>query len=180
MRLLRADGRLKPGGTIVEGTSGNTGMGLALVAIIKGYKLICVMSDNQKRKWISFALLGQSSGLQMLSQHPRSYYSVSRLAEETPNSWYVNQYDNPSILLHYESTGPEIWEQTEGKITIYSWCRYWRNNFRCWKIPKRKESISRSGVDTYGSVFKKYHENWNFEKRDLFLYNRRHQEDILP
>jgi len=88
-----ADGRLQPGGTIIEGTSGNTGMGLALAAIVKGFE----------------------------PDDPRSYYSVSkRLGKETPNSWYVNQYDNPSnAQAHYESTGPEIWKQTDGKITHF-------------------------------------------------------------
>jgi cystathionine beta-synthase len=114
-----ADGRLKPGGTIVEGTSGNTGMGLALVAIIKGYKLICVMSDKQSKEKMDIL---RAVGAKVVvcptdvePTDPRSYYSVSRLAEETPNSWYVNQYDNPSNAIAHESTGPEIWEQTEGK-----------------------------------------------------------------
>ncbi|MBP7397142.1 MAG: pyridoxal-phosphate dependent enzyme, partial [Flavobacterium sp.] len=115
-----ADGRLKPGGTIIEGTSGNTGMGLALVAIIKGYKLICVISDKQSKEKMDIL---RAVGAKVVvcptdvePTDPRSYYSVSkRLAEETPNSWYVNQYDNPSnALAHYEQTGPEIWEQTEG------------------------------------------------------------------
>jgi cystathionine beta-synthase len=116
-----ADGRLKPGGTIVEGTSGNTGMGLALVAIIKGYKLICVMSDKQsKEKMDILRAVGAKVVVCPTDEptDPRSYYSVSKRLEETPNSWYVNQYDNPSnAIAHYESTGPEIWEQTEGKIT---------------------------------------------------------------
>src|SRR3972149_1406186 len=118
-----ADGRLKPGGTIIEGTSGNTGMGLALVAIIKGYKLICVISDKQSKEKMDIL---RAVGAKVVvcptdvePTDPRSYYSVSkRLAEETPNSWYVNQYDNLSnSLAHYEQTGPEIWEQTDGKIT---------------------------------------------------------------
>ena len=120
-----ADGRLKPGGTIVEGTSGNTGMGLALAAIVKGYKLICVSTDKQSKE--KFDIL-RAVGAEVIvcptavdPDDPRSYYSVSRrLAEETPNSWYVNQYDNLSNrIAHYESTGPEIWEQTEGKITHF-------------------------------------------------------------
>ena len=120
-----SDGRLKPGGTIVEGTSGNTGMGLALAAIVKGYKLICVSTDKQSKE--KFDIL-RAVGAEVIvcptavePDDPRSYYSVSRrLAEETPNSWYVNQYDNLSNrIAHYETTGPEIWEQTEGKITHF-------------------------------------------------------------
>ena len=120
-----ADGRLKPGGTIIEGTSGNTGMGLALGAIVKGYKMVCVISDKQsKEKMDILRAVGSEVVVcpnDVEPDDPRSYYSTSkRLAEETPNSWYVNQYDNPSnAKAHYESTGPEIWEQTEGKITHF-------------------------------------------------------------
>ena len=120
-----ASGVLKPGGTIIEGTSGNTGMGLALVAIVKGYKLICVISDKQSKEKMDIL---RAVGAEVVvcptdvePTDPRSYYSVSkRLSEETPNSWYVNQYDNPSnAIAHYEQTGPEIWEQTDGKITHF-------------------------------------------------------------
>ena len=119
------DGRLKQGGTIVEGTSGNTGMGLALAAIVKGYKLICVSTDKQSKE--KFDIL-RAVGAEVIvcptdvaPEDPRSYYSTSkRIAEETPNSWYVNQYDNPSnTIAHYEQTGPEIWEQTDGKVTHF-------------------------------------------------------------
>ena len=114
-----ADGRLKPGGTIIEGTSGNTGMGLALAAIIKGYKLICVISDKQSKEKVDIL---RAVGAKVIvcptdvePTDPRSYYSVSKqLSIDIPNSWYVNQYDNPSnALAHYEQTGPEIWEQTD-------------------------------------------------------------------
>ena len=141
------DGRLKPGGTIVEGTSGNTGMGLALAAIVKGYKLICVSNDKQSKE--KFDVL-RAMGAEVVvcptdveADDPRSYYSVSkRISEETKNSWYVNQYDNPSnTIAHYESTGPEIWKQTNGKIDqLCCRCRYRWNNFRCWKIFKRNET----------------------------------------
>ena len=120
-----ADGRLKPGGTIVEGTSGNTGMGLALAAIVKGYKLICVSTDKQsKEKFDVLRAVGAEVVVcptDVTPDDPRSYYSTSkRIAEETPNAWYVNQYDNPSnAQAHYEQTGPEIWEQTAGKITHF-------------------------------------------------------------
>ena len=117
-----ADGRLKPGGTVIEGTSGNTGMGLALACIIKGYKLICVLSDKQsKEKMDILRAVGAEVYVcptNVAPDDPRSYYSVSkRLATEVPNSWYVNQYDNPSnAKAHYLQTGPEIWEQTNGKV----------------------------------------------------------------
>ena len=120
-----ADGRLQPGGTIIEGTSGNTGMGLALAGIIKGYKCVFVLADKQsKEKMDILRAVGAEVVVCPTSvepEDPRSYYSVSkRLSEETPNSWYVNQYDNPSnCKAHFLSTGPEIWEQTDGKITHF-------------------------------------------------------------
>ena len=156
------DGRLKPGDTIVEGTSGNTGMGLALAAIVKGYKLICVSTDD-----------------------PRSYYSTSkRIGEETPNSWYVNQYDNPSnSVAHYETTGPEIWDQTDGKIThfvvgvgtggtISGVSKY---------LKEKNPNIKVWGIDTYGSVFKKYHETGIFDENEIYPYiTEGIGEDIIP
>jgi cystathionine beta-synthase len=184
-----ADGRLKPGGTIIEGTSGNTGMGLALVAIIKGYKLICVISDKQSKEKMDIL---RAVGAKVVvcptdvePTDPRSYYSVSkRLAEETPNSWYVNQYDNPSnALAHYEQTGPEIWEQTEGKIThfisgvgtggtISGVGRY---------LKEKNPNIKIWGIDTYGSVFKKYHETGIFDENEIYSYiTEGIGEDILP
>ncbi|KIC00340.1 MULTISPECIES: pyridoxal-phosphate dependent enzyme [unclassified Flavobacterium] len=184
-----ADGRLKPGGTIIEGTSGNTGMGLALVAIIKGYKLICVISDKQSKEKMDIL---RAVGAKVVvcptdvePTDPRSYYSVSkRLAEETPNSWYVNQYDNPSnALAHYEQTGPEIWEQTDGKIThfvvgvgtggtISGVAKY---------LKEKNPNIKIWGIDTYGSVFKKYHETGIFDENEIYSYiTEGIGEDILP
>lgn len=184
-----ADGRLLPGGTIIEGTSGNTGMGLALVAIIKGYKLICVISDKQSKEKMDIL---RAVGAKVVvcptdvdPSDPRSYYSVSkRLAEETPNSWYVNQYDNPSnALAHYEQTGPEIWEQTEGKIThfvvgvgtggtISGVGKY---------LKEKNPNIKIWGIDTYGSVFKKYHETGIFDENEIYSYiTEGIGEDILP
>ncbi len=184
-----ADGRLKPGGTIIEGTSGNTGMGLALGAIIKGYKLICVISDKQsKEKMDILRAVGAKVVVCPTDVEPddsRSYYSVSkRLAEETPNAWYVNQYDNPSnSIAHYEQTGPEIWEQTEGKIThfvvgvgtggtISGVAKY---------LKEKNPDIKIWGVDTYGSVFKKYHETGIFDENEIYPYiTEGIGEDILP
>ena len=184
-----ADGRLKPGGTIIEGTSGNTGMGLALVAIIKGYKLICVISDKQSKEKMDIL---RAVGAKVVvcptdvePTDPRSYYSVSkRLAEETPNSWYVNQYDNLSnSQAHYEQTGPEIWEQTEGKITHFvSGVGTGGTISGVGKYLKEKNpNIKIWGIDTYGSVFKKYHETGIFDENEIYSYiTEGIGEDILP
>lgn len=184
-----ADGRLKPGGTIIEGTSGNTGMGLALAAIVKGYKMVCVISDKQSKEKIDILKAVGSKVVvcptNVAPEDPRSYYSTSkRLAEETPNSWYVNQYDNPSnTAAHYESTGPEIWNQTEGKVTHFivgvgtggtisgvgKYLKEQNPNVKVW------------GVDTYGSVFKKYHETGVFDENEIYPYiTEGIGEDILP
>lgn len=183
------DGRLQPGGTIIEGTSGNTGMGLALGAIIKGYKMICVLSDKQSKEKMDVL---RAMGCEVVvcptavePDDPRSYYSVSkRLAEETPNSWYVNQYDNPSnAVAHYESTGPEIWEQTDGKVThfivgvgtggtISGVGKY---------LKEKNPNVKVWGIDTYGSVFKKYHETGIFDENEIYPYvTEGIGEDILP
>ncbi len=184
-----ADGRLQPGGTIIEGTSGNTGMGLALAAIIKGYKMICVLSDKQsKEKMDILRAVGSRVVVcptNVEPDDPRSYYSTSaRLAKETPNSWYVNQYDNPSnAAAHYESTGPEIWKQTDGKVTHFivgvgtggtisgvgKYLKEQNPNVKIW------------GIDTYGSVFKKYHETGIFDENEIYPYvTEGIGEDILP
>lgn len=184
-----ADGRLKPGGTIIEGTSGNTGMGLALAAIVKGYKCVFVMADKQSKEKIDIL---KAVGAEVVvcptnvePDDPRSYYSVSkRLAEETENAWYVNQYDNPSNAKgHYESTGPEIWEQTEGKIThfvvgvgtggtISGVGKY---------LKEKNPNVKVWGIDTYGSVFKKYHETGIFDENEIYPYvTEGIGEDILP
>ncbi|TCP22156.1 cystathionine beta-synthase [Tenacibaculum skagerrakense] len=184
-----ADGRLKPGGTIIEGTSGNTGMGLALAAIVKGYKCVFVMADKQSKEKVDIL---KAVGAEVVvcptnvePDDPRSYYSVSRrLAEETENAWYVNQYDNPSNAKgHYESTGPEIWEQTEGKIThfvvgvgtggtISGVGKY---------LKEKNPNVKVWGIDTYGSVFKKYHETGVFDENEIYPYvTEGIGEDILP
>ena len=184
-----ADGSLKPGGTIIEGTSGNTGMGLALVAIMRGYKLICVLSDKQsKEKMDILRAVGAEVHVcptNVAPDDPRSYYSVSKtLAETTPNSWYVNQYDNPSnAKAHYLSTGPEIWEQTEGKITHFVVGVGTGGTISgVGKFLKEKNpNIKLWGIDTYGSVFKKYHETGEFDENEIYPYiTEGIGEDILP
>ena len=182
-------GKLKPGGTIIEGTSGNTGMGLALAATLKGYKCIFVMADKQSKEKVDMLrAVGAEVVVCPTAVEPddaRSYYSVSkRLSEETPNAWYVNQYDNPSnSLAHYESTGPEIWKQTEGKIThfvvgvgtggtISGVGKY---------LKEKNPNIKIWGIDTYGSVFKKYHETGIFDENEIYPYvTEGIGEDILP
>jgi len=184
-----ADGRLKPGGTIIEGTSGNTGMGLALVAIMRGYKLICVLSDKQsKEKMDILRAVGAEVHVcptNVSPDDPRSYYSVSKTLSETiPNSWYVNQYDNPSnAKAHYLSTGPEIWEQTEGKITHFVVGVGTGGTISgVGKFLKEKNpNIKLWGIDTYGSVFKKYHETGEFDENEIYPYiTEGIGEDILP
>ena len=183
------DGSLKPGGTIIEGTSGNTGMGLAIGAVIKGYKCIFTTTDKQSKEKVD-AL--RAFGAEVIvcptnvePEDPRSYYSVSsRLVKETPNSWKPNQYDNLSnSAAHYEQTGPEIWNQTDGQIThlvvgvgtggtICGTGKY---------LKEKNPEIKILGIDTYGSVFKKYKETGVFDKNEIYPYvTEGIGEDFLP
>lgn len=183
------EGKLKPGGTVIECTSGNTGMGLALACIVKGYKLICTLSDKQSKEKMDIL---RAMGAEVIvcptnvaPDHPDSYYSVAeRLNKEIPNSFYPYQYDNLSNRkAHYESTGPEIWEQTEGKIThfivgvgtggtISGVGKY---------LKEKNPNIKIWGADTYGSVFKKYHETGVFDENEIYSYiTEGIGEDILP
>ena len=183
------DGRLRPGGIIVEGTSGNTGMGLALAAIVKGYKLICVTTDKQSKEKIDVL---KAVGADVIicpadvePDDPKSYYSTAkRIGDETENSWYVNQYNNLSNReAHYLSTGPEIWEQTEGKITHFVVGVGTGGTISgVAKFLKEKNSkIMIWGIDTYGSVFKKYHETGIFDKNEVYPYvTEGIGEDIIP
>ena len=182
-------GRLKPGGTIIEGTSGNTGMGLAIVAVVKGYRCIFTTTDKQSKEKID-AL--RAFGAEVIvcptnvdPDDPRSYYSVSsRLERETPNSWKANQYDNlANTAAHYEQTGPEIWEQTDGRVThlvsgvgtggtISGVGRY---------LKEQNPAIKVWGIDTYGSVLKKYKETGVVDKNEIYPYiTEGIGEDFLP
>ncbi|MEY3342426.1 MAG: hypothetical protein RL090_110 [Bacteroidota bacterium] len=184
-----AEGRIKPGGTIIEGTSGNTGMGLAIAAIVKGYKCIFTTTDKQSKEKVD-AL--RAFGAEVIicptnvePEDPRSYYSVAaRLNREIENSFYPNQYDNPSnAQAHYESTGPEIWNQTEGKVdhlvvgvgtggTICGTARF---------LKEKNPNLKVWGIDTYGSVFKKYKETGIFDKNEIYPYvTEGIGEDFLP
>ena len=182
-------GVLKPGGTIIEGTSGNTGMGLALAAIAKGYKCIFTLSDKQSQEKINIL---RAMGAEVIvcptnvsPEDPRSYYSVARkLNKEIENSFYPNQYDNLSnAKAHYETTGPEIWEQTEGKVTHYA-AGVGTGGSMCGAAKYLKEqnsAIVTVGIDTYGSVFKKYKETGVFDEKEIYPYlTEGIGEDILP
>jgi cystathionine beta-synthase len=184
-----ARGDLKPGGTIIECTSGNTGMGLAIAGAVKGYKCIFTTSDKQSKEKID---LLKAVGAEVIvcptnvaPDDPRSYYSVARrLSEQTPNSYWFNQYDNLSNrTAHYESTGPEIWKQTDGKVThlvvgvgtggtISGTGRY---------LKEQNPDVKVWGVDTYGSVFKKFHETGEFDEKEVYPYiTEGIGEDIIP
>jgi cystathionine beta-synthase len=182
-------GLLKPGGTIIEGTSGNTGMGLALTAVAKGYKCIFTMADKQSQEKINIL---RAVGAEVIvcptnvePEDPRSYYSVARkLNKEIPNSIYPNQYDNPSnAKAHYETTGPEIWRQTGGKITHYV-ATVGTGGSMCGTAKYLKEqnpNLISVGIDTYGSVFKKYKETGVFDRNEIYPYlTEGFGEDILP
>jgi cystathionine beta-synthase len=183
------DGKLKPGGTIIEGTSGNTGMGLALAAISKGYKCIFTLADKQSQEKIDIL---RAVGAEVIvcptnvsPDDPRSYYSVARkLNEDISNSFYPNQYDNLSnTKAHYETTGPEIWNQTEGKITHYA-AGVGTGGSMCGTAKYLKEQnkdVVSIGVDSYGSVFKKYKETGEFDEKEIYPYlTEGIGEDILP
>ncbi|MCF1752465.1 cystathionine beta-synthase [Mariniradius sediminis] len=182
-------GILKLGGTIIEGTSGNTGMGLALAAIAKGYRCIFTMADKQSKEKIDIL---KAVGAEVVvcptnvaPEDPRSYYSVARrLNQEIPNSFYPNQYDNLSnSLAHYETTGPEIWKDTEGRITHYA-AGVGTGGSMCGTAKYLKEQnpdIVTVGIDTYGSVFKKYKETGVFDEDEIYPYlTEGIGEDILP
>jgi cystathionine beta-synthase len=182
-------GLLKPGGTIIEGTSGNTGMGLALVAIAKGYKCIFTTTDKQSQSKIDIL---RAVGAEVIvcptnvePEDPQSYYSVAkRLSSELSNSFYPNQYDNKSNLLaHYETTGPEIWEQTEGAITHYVAGMGTGGTISgVGKFLKEQNpKIKVIGIDSFGSVYKKYFETGEFDKNEIKPYlTEGIGEDIIP
>ena len=183
------NGLLKPGGTIIEGTSGNTGMGLALAAISKGYKCIFTLADKQSpEKMDILRAVGAEVHVcptNVEPEDPRSYYSVAKkLNEEIPNSFYPNQYDNLSnALAHYETTGHEIWRDTEGKITHYA-AGVGTGGSMCGVAKYLKEQnkdVVSVGIDTYGSVFKKYKETGHFDENEIYPYlTEGIGEDILP
>ena len=169
-------GALKPGGTIIEGTSGNTGMGLAIAAVVKGYKCIFTTTDKQSQEKID-AL--KAFGAEVIvcptnvePEDPRSYYSVSsRLAAEMPDAWKANQYDNlANSQANYEQTGPEIWDQTGGRVThLVSGVGTGGTISGAGKyLKERNPAVRVWGIDTYGSVFKKFKETGVFDKNEIY------------
>ena len=182
-------GDLRPGGTIIEGTSGNTGMGLALVAIAKGYRCIFTLADKQSQEKIDIL---RAMGAEVIvcptavaPEDPRSYYSVAdRLTREIENSYYPNQYDNLSnTVAHYETTGPEIWRDTGGRVTHFA-AGVGTGGSMCGIAKYLKEQnpeVVTVGIDTYGSVFKKYKETGEFDENEIYPYlTEGIGEDILP
>lgn len=189
LEVAEKEGKIKPGGTIIEGTSGNTGMGLALAAIIKGYRCIFTTTDKQSKEKVDIL---KAVGAEVIvcptnvePEDPRSYYSVSkRLAKEIPNSWYVNQYDNlANRQAHYEQTGPEIWDQTEGKIThlvvaagtggtIVGTGKY---------LKEQNPNVKVWAIDTYGSLLKKWFDTGELDMSEVHPYiSEGFGEDFLP
>jgi cystathionine beta-synthase len=189
LEVAEQEGKIKPGGTIIEGTSGNTGMGLALAAIVKGYKCIFTTTDKQSKEKADIL---KAVGAEVIvcptnvePEDPRSYYSVSkRLSEEVPDSWYVNQYDNLANRdAHYEQTGPEIWEQTEGKIThlvvasgtggtIVGTGKY---------LKEKNPDIKVWAIDSYGSLLKKYFDTGETDENEVYPYiSEGFGEDFVP
>lgn len=189
LEVAEKEGKIKPGGTIIEGTSGNTGMGLALAACVKGYKCIFTTTDKQSKEKADIL---KAVGAEVIvcptnvePEDPRSYYSVSkRLATEVPNSWYVNQYDNlANRLAHYEQTGPEIWKQTEGKVThlvvatgtggtIVGTGKY---------LKEKNPNIKIWAIDSYGSLLKKYFETGELDQKEVYPYiSEGFGEDFVP
>lgn len=183
------EGLLKPGGTIIEGTSGNTGMGLALVAIAKGYKCIFTLADKQSKEKMDVL---RAMGAEVIvcptnvpPEDPRSYYSVAKkLNEDIPNSFYPNQYDNVSnTAAHYDTTGPEIWRDTDGKITHYAAGMGTGGTISGTSkyLKEQNPNLVTVGIDSYGSVFKKYKETGEFDEKEIYPYlTEGIGEDILP
>ena len=189
LEVAEQEGKIKPGGTIIEGTSGNTGMGLALAACVKGYKCIFTTTEKQSKEKADIL---KAVGAEVIvcptnvePDDPRSYYSVSkRLATEVPNSWYVNQYDNlANRQAHYEQTGPEIWAQTEGKVThlvvatgtggtIVGTGKY---------LKEKNPNIKVWAIDSYGSLLKKYFETGELDQKEVYPYiSEGFGEDFVP
>jgi len=189
LEVAEQEGKIKPGGTIIEGTSGNTGMGLALAACVKGYKCIFTTTEKQSKEKADIL---KAVGAEVIicptnvePEDPRSYYSVSkRLASEVPNSWYVNQYDNlANRQAHYEQTGPEIWEQSEGKVThlvvatgtggtIVGTGKY---------LKEKNPNIKVWAIDSYGSLLKKYFETGELDQKEVYPYiSEGFGEDFVP
>ncbi|HEY8920400.1 MAG TPA: pyridoxal-phosphate dependent enzyme [Chitinophaga sp.] len=189
VEVAEQQGLLKPGGTIIEGTSGNTGMGLALAAVIKGYKCIFTTTDKQSKEKMDIL---KAVGAEVIvcptnvePEDPRSYYSVARrLSKEIPNSFYVNQYDNLANRdAHYEQTGPEIWEQTDGKVThlVVATGTGGTVTGAGQYLKEKNPAIKVWAIDSYGSLLKKYHETGEIDMSEVYPYiTEGIGEDFVP
>lgn len=189
IEVAEQQGLLKPGGTIIEGTSGNTGMGLALAAVIKGYKCIFTTTDKQSKEKVDIL---KAVGAEVIvcptnvePDDPRSYYSVARrLAKDIPNSFYVNQYDNlANREAHYEQTGPEIWEQTDGKVThlVVATGTGGTITGAGQFLKEKNPAIQVWAIDSYGSLLKKYHETGEVDMSEVYPYiTEGIGEDFVP
>ena len=184
-----SDGRLKPGGTIVEGTSGNTGMGLALAAIVKGYKCIFTTTDKQSREKADIL---RAVGAEVIvcptnvaPEDPRSYYSIAqRLAKEIPNAFHANQYDNlANRLAHYETTGPELWNQTDGKIThlVSTAGTGGTITGTAMFLKQMNPNIKIWAIDAYGSLLTHYYNTGLIDMTKVHAYvSEGFGEDFVP
>jgi cystathionine beta-synthase len=189
VEVAEQEGKLKPGGTIIEGTSGNTGMGLALAAVVKGYKCIFVTTDKQsKEKADILKAVGAEvivCPTNVLPDDPKSYYSVAaRLAKEVPNSLHMNQYDNlANRLAHYETTGPEIWKQTDGKIT-HLVCTAGTGGTitgTAQFLKEKNPNIKIWAIDVYGSLLTKYFRTGEIDMNEVHPYiSEGFGEDFVP
>ena len=189
IEVAEKEGKLKPGGTIIEGTSGNTGMGLALAACVKGYKCIFTTTDKQSKEKSDIL---KAVGAEVIvcptnvePEDPRSYYSVAkRLAREIPNSFYCNQYDNLSNrLAHYESTGPEIWKQTDGKITHFVCTAGTGGTVTgvAMFLKEKNPAIQVWAIDVYGSLLTKYFRTGEVDMNEVHPYiSEGFGEDFVP
>lgn len=189
VEVAEQEGKLKPGGTIIECTSGNTGMGIALASIVKGYKCIFTTTDKQSKEKIDIL---KAVGAEVIvcptnvePDDPRSYYSVARrLAKEIPNSFHANQYDNlANRLAHYETTGPELWEQTDGKIT-HLVCTAGTGGTvtgTAMYLKEKNPNIQIWAVDVYGSLLTKYFRTGEIDMNEVHPYiSEGFGEDFVP
>src|SRR3954462_5676045 len=189
LEVAEKEGKIKPGGTFIEGTSGNTGMGLALAAVVKGYKCIFATTDKQSASKVDIL---RALGAEVIvcptnvePEDPRSYYSVAaRLAREIPNSYLMNQYDNlANRQAHYETTGSEIWKKTDGKIThlvvtagtggtVTGTAQY---------LKEMNPDIQVWAIDVYGSLLTKYFRTGEIDMDEVHPYvSEGFGEDFIP
>jgi cystathionine beta-synthase len=189
IEVAEKEGKLKPGGTIIECTSGNTGMGLALAAVVKGYKCIFATTDKQSKEKSDIL---KAVGAEVIvcptnvePDDPRSYYSVARrLHKEIPNSFFCNQYDNlANRLAHYETTGPELWRQTDGKIThlVVTAGTGGTVTGTAQFLKEKNKSIKIWAIDVYGSLLTKYFKTGEVDMNEVHPYiSEGFGEDFIP